>query len=119
MEKSDLSATDALKSICNRLVLKHPEAVGMAVIELDCGCIDICGISIHGEPVGSVKTIARGRESGQEQSPICSRCLASKGRVSDRIVNRRIVWPGSEEERPDEHLRRFIGSSVFGEDYSE
>ena len=119
MVKSDLSATDALKSICNRLVLKHPDAVGMAVIELDCGCADICGVSIRGEPVGSIKTIALGSETGLEQSPICSRCLASKGSVSDRIVNRRIIWPGSEDERPDENLRRFIGRTVFGQDYLE
>ncbi len=119
MEKSDISTNDALKDICNRLVLRHPDAVGMAVIELDCGCIDICGVSIRGEPVGSIKTIAAGLEAGLEQHPICSRCLASKGRLSDRIVMRRIVWPGSEEERPDDHLRLFIGRVVFGEDYAE
>ena len=119
MEKSELSSTDALKGICNRLVLKHPDAVGMAVIELDCGCVDICGVSIRGEPVGSIKTIALGSETGQQQSPICSRCLAEKGRVSGRIVSRRIIWPGSDEERPEEHLRRFIGRSVFGADYTE
>jgi hypothetical protein len=119
MVKSDLSATDALKGICNRLVVKHPDAICMAVIELDCGCVDICGVSIRGEPVGSIKTIALGSETGQEQGPICSRCLASKGSVSDRIVNRQIVWPGSDDERPDENLRRLIGRTVFGQDYSE
>jgi hypothetical protein len=119
MEKSDLSATDALKNICNRLVLKHLDAVGMAVIELDCGCVDICGVSIRGEPVGSIKTIALGAQAGREQSPICSRCLASKGRVADRIVSRRIIWPGREEERPDSNLRQFIGQAVFGQNYTE
>lgn len=119
MEKSDLSATDALKKLCNRLVLKHPQAVGMAAIELDCGCVDICGVSIRGEPVGPISTIALGAQAGQQQSPVCSRCLAEKGRVSGRIVRRRIIWPGSADERPDERLRRFIGSAVFGEDYTE
>ncbi|KPJ76470.1 MAG: hypothetical protein AMJ54_11615 [Deltaproteobacteria bacterium SG8_13] len=119
MEKSDLSSTDALKGICNRLVVKHPDAVGMAVIELDCGCVDICGVSIRGEPVGSIKTIALGADARQQQSPICSRCLASKERVSERVVNRRIIWPGSEEERPDVNLRRFIGRVVFGENWTE
>ena len=119
MEKSDLSTADALKGICNRLVLKHPDAIGMAVIELDCGCVDICGVSIRGEPVGSIKTIALGMQAGQERDPICSRCLAEKGRVSGRIVGRRIIWPGSDAERPDANLRRLIGSVVFGEDYRE
>ena len=119
MEKSTLPTDDALKGICDRLVLKHPEAVGMAVIELDCGCVDICGVSIRGEPVGSVKSIAPGSSAGRGQSPICSRCLASRGRVSGRIVNRKIVWPGSDEELPEPALRRFIGTAVFGENYKE
>jgi hypothetical protein len=119
MENTDLTATDALKMICNRLVLKHPDAVAMAVIELDCGCVDICGVSIRGEPVGSINTIALGSPAGQVQSPICRRCLASKGRISDRIVNRRIIWPGSDEERPDADLRLFIGQAVFGANYRQ
>ena len=119
LANSDLTTTDALKGICNRLVLKYPDAVGMAAVELDCGCVDICGVSIRGEPVGAIKTIALGAETGEQQGPICSRCLAEKGRVSDRIVNRRIIWPGSDEERPDAHLRRFIGRTVFGADYTE
>ena len=118
MVKSDLSTEEALKGICNRLVLKHPDAIGMAVIELDCGCVDICGVSIRGEPVGSIKTIALGSETGQ-QSPICNRCQAEKGRVAGRVVNQRIVWPGSADERPEENLRRFIGRAVFGADYME
>ena len=110
---------EALKEICNRLVLKHPEAVGMAMIELDCGCIDICGVSIRGEPVGSIKTIALGQLAGEQESPICSQCLASKGQVSERIVSQRMIWPGSDAERPDKDLRVFIGRKVFGEYYTE
>ena len=119
MEKSDLFKEEALKDICNRLVLKQPDAVGMAMIELDCGCIDICGVSIWGEPVGSIKTIALGQETGEEDSPICSQCLESKGRVSGRIDNQRMIWPGHEDERPDRDLRIFIGRRVFGDDYTE
>ena len=119
LEKSDSSTADALKHICNRLVLKHPDAVGMAVIELDCGCIDICGVSIRGEPVGSIKTISGDLRTGDQQSPICDRCLASKGRIAGRVVDRRIVWPGNEAERPDRDLRIFIGRRVFGDEYIE
>ena len=119
MENSERSTTGALKNICNRLVLKHPEAVGMAVIELECGCMDICGVSIRGEPVGSIKTVALSQEAGQEQSPICRQCLAAKGRIADRVVDQRIVWPGSDAERPDRNLRMVIGRAVFGDNYTE
>ena len=119
MEKYDLSTTEALKDICNRLVLRHPEAVGMAVIELECGCMDICGVSIRGEPVGSIKTITLGQQAGGAQSPICNRCLAEKGRISGRVVHQRMIWPGGEQELPDRELRLFIGKEVFGQHYSE
>ena len=119
MEKSKLVRMEALKNVCNRLVMKHPDAIGMAMIELDCGCVNICGVSIRGEPVGPVSTIVTGSESGDTTSPVCSRCLASKGRISDRIVKQRMIWPGDVHEQPDRNLRLFIGRKVFGEDYFE
>ena len=119
MEKSDLITIEALKSICNRLVMKHPEAIGMAMIELDCGCINICGVSIRGEPVGSIKTIVARAGSGDTKSLICRRCLASKGRISERIVNQRMIWPGDADELPERDLRIFIGRKVFGHHYIE
>ena len=119
MEKSDLVRMEALKNICNRLVMKHPDAIGMAMIELDCGCVNICGVSIRGEPVGSINTIVTGSEGGGSKNVICSRCFASKGRFSDRVVNQRMIWPGGEHEQPDRDLRVFIGRKVFGEDYLE
>ncbi len=119
MEKSDLIGMEALKNTCNRLVLKHPEAIGMAVIELDCGCLNICGVSMRGEPVGSMKTILAGATDGASKNVICSRCFASKGRLSDRIVNQKIIWPGGESEQPERDLRLYIGQKVFGEDYVE
>jgi hypothetical protein len=119
MEKSKLVRMEALKNICNRLVMKLPDAIGMATIELDCGCVKICGVSIRGEPVGSINTIVSGSETGDMTSPICSRCLASKGRISGRVVNQRIIWPGDVSEQPDRDLRFFIGRKVFGEDYLE
>jgi hypothetical protein len=45
--------------------------------------------------------------------------LASKRRISDRIVKQRMIWPGDVHEQPDRDLRLFIGRKVFGEDYFE
>jgi hypothetical protein len=119
MEKSDLIRIAALKNICNRLVMKHPDAIGMAMIELDCGCINLCGVSIRGEPVGSIKTIVANSETGDTKSLICSRCLASKKRVNDRVVHQKMIWPGEPDEQPERDLRLFIGRKVFGNDYIE
>jgi hypothetical protein len=119
MEKPDVISTEVLKNICNRLVMKHPDAVGMAMVELDCGCVNICGVSIRGEPVGSINTIVTGLEGGDAKSPVCSRCLASKGRISGRVVAERMIWPGGVNELPDRDLRLYIGRHVFGQDYLE
>ena len=58
----------ALKEICNRIVMKNPDAIGMATIELDCGCINVCGVSVNGEPLGSILGIPAHQETEDDNS---------------------------------------------------
>jgi hypothetical protein len=109
----------ALKEICNRIVVKHPDAIGMATIELDCGCINVCGVSFKGEPVGSIMSIPAHQEAENDNSVVCFKCLEKKSEVSDRIINRGIIWPGDENEIPAEEIRLYIGREVFGPGFSE
>ena len=78
---------EALKEICDRIIMEYPEAVGMATIELDCGCINVCGVSFRGEPVGSVMSIPAHQETENDNNLVCFRCLEEKNRITDRIVN--------------------------------
>ena len=110
---------NALKEICNRIVVKHPEAIGMAIVELDCGCIHVCGVSFKGEPVGSVMSIPAQQETATNGNLVCFTCLEKKDKMTDRIINQGLIWPGGENETPAEEIRLYIGKEVFGPDYSE
>lgn len=108
-----------LKEICTRLVIKHPEAVAMAAIELDCGCVNVCGVSYKGEPAGTIKSIPAHQESEDDNRLVCFTCLEKKNEIDSRIVNRGLIWPGDDDEMPAEEVRLLIGREVFGPDYSE
>jgi len=110
---------NALKQLCNGIVLKHPEAMCMALIELDCGCVNICGVSVSGQPAGRMRAYSGTLEDNSGDGPICIKCAGAGGPMVDRIVHRELIWPGEEIEKPDRELRNLIGREVFGADYKE
>jgi hypothetical protein len=116
MEKNKIDRKEKLREICNTMVMDQPDAIGMAFIELNCGCIHYCGVSFKGEPVGRMKTIT-GR--AEEKKPVCLTCYREKNINPRRVIKRGVVWPGDDSELPDRDLRIFIGQTVFGADYNE
>ena len=108
----------ALKELCNSIVLQFPDAMCMAVIELDCGCVNACGVSVSGRPVGRLKTYT-GAFEDRSGGPICIKCAGTDSPIKDRIVHRELVWPGDDREKPDRELRNLIGREVFGPAYEE
>ncbi len=109
----------ALKEVCNRIVMKHADAIGMATIELDCGCINVCGVSFKGEPVGEMMSIPAHQKPENDNQLVCFKCLEKKSEMKDRIINQGLIWPGDADEMPAEEIRLIIGQEVFGPDYSE
>lgn len=110
---------EKLKDICNTLVMDQPDAVGIAYIELDCGCIHFCGVSFNGHPVGKMQTLSGTSEDDAEAPPICLQCYREKKLDMMRVIKKRLVWPGEASEMPEKDLRIFIGQTVFGPDYDE
>ena len=110
---------EKLKDICNATVMAQPDAVGIAYIELDCGCIHFCGVSFNGYPVGVMQTMSGPSDEAADESPICLRCYREKKLDMTRVVKKGIVWPGEASELPEKDLRIFIGQTVFGPDYDE
>lgn len=110
---------EKLKDICNAIVLDHPEAMGIAYIELDCGCIHYCGVSFNGDPVGIMQTLSGSADAGTGESPVCFQCYRKKTLDMTRVVRKGIFWPGEASEMPEKDLRIFIGQTVFGPDYDE
>jgi len=90
----------------------------MALIQLDCGCIHVSGVSFTGAPVGIMENYTQDLRP-DDTGPVCIRCAGAGGPLSDRIVKKELIWPGKESERPDVELRELIGREVFGPDYRE
>ena len=78
MEEYTEQKRSELKSQCNRIVLEYPEAMGIAVLELDCGCLNICGVVVVGDPVGPMKTISARFDGKDGKTPVCLSCDKEK-----------------------------------------
>lgn len=119
MDDIEIRRKETLKALCNRIAVDFPEAAGMAVVELNCGCLYVNGVSFTGEPVGPLQAID-GRTGAMEGSrTFCLTCRRDKTGFTRRIVHRVLLWPGDESEKPDSALRQFIGEQVFGPGFSE
>lgn len=119
MAEMESERQKALKKRCNEIIMSHQEAICMAVIELDCGCTNVCGVSFTGAPVGPVETLSGSWWEEEDDPPVCIQCAGAGKPLKDRIVRQGLIWPGDENEVPDIELRNLIGREVFGPDYSE
>ena len=109
------SRNRAINGIMVYMGKTSPEAVAMALFELDCGCIRACAVSEEGAPMGEMIMV-----SGKpvEKDYECSICREDGGADSERCFRKAIIWPGEESELPSEEFRLSIGKKVFGDDYS-
>jgi len=81
-----------------------PEAVGVAVVRLECGCRKMAALDKNGEPASKVIMY---RDSA---SSICEKCQQDNGAFS-RVTEHFIHWEG---EPPSEEEQKRIEAKVFG-----
>ena len=117
MGKPDNQNTTPFDEACYRILIEHPDAIGVAFKWLDCGCCLACGVNAWGEPAGLLVHIDSQSTTGSIRSHTCPHCRKDKG--LDRVVWQGIHWPGTPDEYPDRELRIAIGRKVFGPGYSE
>jgi len=98
-----------------RIAVQQSEAIGLAAIRLDCGCIHYCGVSFTGDPVGPLTRLS----VDNAPAAICLKCRRPDDRLSHRIEDRLMIWPGRPEEWPEPELRKLIAHKVFGDNYRE
>lgn len=108
----------AIKKIAAHLGAQDSAVIGVAVFELDCGCIRACGVSAEGDPVGEMIMVALGAVKALDDKPLCVKCDADGGADPIRCIRQSMVWPGDESEMPEEEVRLVIGKKVFGDEYS-
>jgi len=81
-----------------------PEAIGVAVVRLDCGCRKMAAVDRTGEPASKVIAYRDGADS------ICEQCKADQGAFM-RVTESFIHWSKPPE---DEGTRQLIEARVFG-----
>ena len=82
-----------------------PEAVGVAVIRLDCGCRKMAAVDIHGEPASEIIMYRDNAAS------ICDQCKSDNGAFR-RVTRQFISWKSPE---PDRLAQEMIIKKVLGE----
>jgi hypothetical protein len=103
--------------IAEIIFASHKNAVGVAYLELDCGCARLCGVSRQGVPVGDVFNVS-GQPTTRNLEPlVCLKCYRDKRFAVERSAHRGILWAEAPPRRTDQEERLQIGYAVFGDDF--
>jgi hypothetical protein len=81
-----------------------PDAVGVAVIRLDCGCRKMAAVDQNGDPASKIIMYRDQAEA------ICEKCKEDQGNVL-RVTEQFIAW--TDPEPPDEDKKRIL-AKVLG-----
>ena len=81
-----------------------PDAVGVAVIRLNCGCRKMAAVSLAGEPASKIIMYRDQAES------ICKQCKEDNGDFM-RVTEQFIKWNDPE---PAEEMKQEISAKVLG-----
>lgn len=81
-----------------------PDAIGVAVIRLDCGCRKMAAVDKEGEPASKIIMYRDMAKS------ICDKCQEDNGSFM-RVTEQFISWT---EPEPDEQTRQKIRAKVLG-----
>ncbi|MCL1980295.1 MAG: hypothetical protein FWG62_04370 [Proteobacteria bacterium] len=81
-----------------------PEAVGVAVLRLDCGCRKMAAVNQNGDPASKIIMY---RDNAQS---VCDQCKDDQGNVQ-RVIKQFISWKKPE---PDHATMMMISTKVLG-----
>lgn len=101
---SALVAQKSEEAMIEGILEGSPDAVGVAVIRLDCGCRKMAAVSREGEPASKVIMY---RDSAKS---ICDQCKKDNGAFS-RVKEEFIHWVKPE---PEEATKQKITAKVLG-----
>ena len=92
------------QAMIEAIIEGSPEAVGVAVIRLDCGCRKMAAVDVNGDPASKIIMYRDQAES------ICPQCKKDNGDYM-RVVKQFISWKSPE---PDVHTQAMIVTKVLG-----
>ncbi len=92
------------KAMVGGIIEGSPDAVGVAVIRLDCGCRKMAAVDKNGEPASEIMMYRAQADS------ICDQCKKDNGAFM-RVTEQFISWV---EPEPDEKIKEQIIAKVLG-----
>lgn len=92
------------RAMIEGIIEGSPEAVGVAVIRLDCGCRKMAAVDKNGDPASKILMYRDMAES------ICDQCKKDNGDFM-RVTEQFIRWVDPE---PDEKTKKMILAKVLG-----
>lgn len=103
-QKARIVAQKSEEAMIQGIIEGSPDAVGVAVVRLACGCRKMAAVDNNGEPASKVIIYRDSAES------ICDLCKKDDGSFS-RVKESFIHWI---EPAPGEYAKTMIESKVFG-----
>lgn len=102
--KDPLSPDKGEQAMVEGILEGSPDAVGVAVIRLDCGCRKMAAINQSGDPASKIIMYRDNAES------ICDQCKDDHGDYF-RVTTQFISWKSPE---PDFYTKEMITAKVLG-----
>jgi hypothetical protein len=103
-KKGQRSPEQGEKAMIAGILEGSPDAVGVAVIRLNCGCRKMAAVSMAGEPASKIIMYRDQAES------ICEQCKQDNGDRM-RVTKQFISW---QKPEPDEQTKQMISIKVLG-----
>lgn len=92
------------QAMIEAIIEGSPEAVGVAVIRLDCGCRKMAAVDSNGDPASKIIMYRDQAET------ICAQCQADHGDYF-RVTKQFISW---KQPEPDTRTQALITAKVLG-----
>jgi hypothetical protein len=118
MTVSIIQRNTALKMAVQFFQEEYPDTIAIAYMELDCGCIKVCGVTADGKPLGSLNLALSQSANKKEKPPTCKACEKDAGISITRLRHHGIIWPSDTTRLPDKSQRLGIGQKLFGRQYT-
>ncbi len=103
-EERERTYIDGERAMVDALLEASPDAVGVAVIRLDCECRKMAAVNKEGEPASNIMMYRHQAES------VCDLCKEDNGNYT-RVTEQFISWA---EPEPDKKTKNMIIEKVLG-----
>ncbi len=103
-EKKDRTIEQGEYAMVEGIIEGSPDAVGVAVIRLSCGCRKMAAVGLDGEPASKIIMYRDQAES------ICEQCKEDNGDYM-RVIEQFISWKKPE---PEAAIKEEISAKVLG-----